>query len=283
MYVALANAGGTPAVVYYEDPDAIPTQIGDWTQWDIALEEFAQQGVNLADVDKLSIGVGNKANPQAGSSGTMYFDDVRLHPISTLPVDPDLVAYYKLDGDARDSSGNNHHGTITGDPQWVNGVIGAALEFDGDGDGVDTGYTEDLALFTAAFWVISPASPANSWGGGPVERQFNFMMAWDREDDFRGGVVAHIGGWKSASYEPLEPDTWYHLAGTYDGEALKAYRDGVLITSTPASGLPRSESRSLKIGRGLATFFTGIVDDVYIYDRALTDAEIANLAGRTTP
>ena len=285
MYVALANAGGTPAAVYYGDPDAIPTQIGDWTQWDIALEKFAQQGVNLADVDKLSIGVGDKANPQAGGSGTMYFDDVSLHPSRSkvLPQDPDLVAYYKLDGDADDSSGNDRHGTVDGDPQWVDGVIGGALQFDGIDDGVDTGYTEDLVNFSIAFWVISPAAPANSWGGDPVGRQFNFMMAWDREDDFRGGVLAHIGGWKSASYEPLEPNTWHHLAGTYDGEALKAYRDGVLITSTPASGLPRSESRTLKIGRGLSTFFDGIVDDVYIYSRALTEAEVADLAGMTTP
>ncbi len=202
-------------------------------------------------------------------------------------VDPSLIGWWKLDEGsgtiAYDSSGNGIDGAFTGDPQWVDGVIGGALQFDGIDDGVDTGYTEDLTLFTVACWVISPASPGNSWGGDPVGRQFNFMMAWNREDDFRGGVLAHIGGWKSASYEPLEADTWYHLTGTYDGEALKAYRDGVLITSTPASGLPRSESRSLKIGRGLATFFTGIVDDVYIYDRALTDAEIANLAGRTTP
>jgi len=281
MYVALANAGGAPALVYHPDHNA--TQVDTWTKWSINLDLF--EGVNLADVDKLSIGVGDKTNMQPGSSGTMYFDDVSLHPSRSevLPQDPDLVAHYKLDGDADDSSGNDRHGTVDGEPQQVDGVIDGALQFDGIDDGVDTGYTEDLVNFTVACWVNSPAAPGNSSGGGPVERQFNFMMAWDREDDFRGGILAHIGGWKSASYEPLEPDTWHHLVGTYDGEALKAYRDGVLITSTPASGLPRSESRSLKIGRGLSTFFDGIVDDVYIYSRALTEAEVADLAGMGTP
>ena len=83
MYVALANSGGTPAVVYHPDPNA--TQIGTWTEWSINLDEFV--GVNLTDVDKLSIGLGDKANPQAGSLGTMYFDDIRLYPLREPEAD----------------------------------------------------------------------------------------------------------------------------------------------------------------------------------------------------
>ena len=52
MYVAVANAGGNPAVVYHPDPAA--TQIATWTEWNIDLQEFADQGINLANVDKLS-------------------------------------------------------------------------------------------------------------------------------------------------------------------------------------------------------------------------------------
>jgi len=77
MYVALANRGGTPAVVYHDDPDA--AQIYTWTQWNIDLKQFADQGVNLTDVNSISIGFGDKANPQPGGSGTMYFDDIRLY------------------------------------------------------------------------------------------------------------------------------------------------------------------------------------------------------------
>ena len=79
MYVALANTGGAPAAVYHDDPNA--TQIGTWTEWNIDLKGFADQGVNLADVDKLSIGFGDRDNPQAGTSGKMYFDDIRLYPL----------------------------------------------------------------------------------------------------------------------------------------------------------------------------------------------------------
>jgi len=73
LYVA---AGGN-AVVYHDNPDA--AQIDTWTQWDIDLQVFADQGVNLANVDTIAIGLGDKMNQQAGGSGTMYFDDIQLH------------------------------------------------------------------------------------------------------------------------------------------------------------------------------------------------------------
>ncbi len=71
LYVAL---NGT-AVVNHDNPDA--AQINEWTQWDIDLQAF---GINLANVNTIALGLGNKNNPQAGGSGTMYFDDIRLYP-----------------------------------------------------------------------------------------------------------------------------------------------------------------------------------------------------------
>ena len=83
MYVSVSNTGGNPAVVYHPDPAA--TQIAEWTEWNIDLQEFANQGINLANVDKLSIGFGDKNNPQAGGAGTMYFDDIRLYRPRSQP------------------------------------------------------------------------------------------------------------------------------------------------------------------------------------------------------
>ena len=78
MYVSVSNSGGNPAVVNHPDPAA--TQIAEWTEWNIDLQEFANQGINLSNVDKISIGFGDKNNPQAGGgAGTMYFDDIRLY------------------------------------------------------------------------------------------------------------------------------------------------------------------------------------------------------------
>ena len=78
MYVALSNSTGDPAVVYHDDPNA--AQIDTWTEWIIPLQEFADKGIDLTDVDKIAIGLGDKDNPQQNSgSGTMYFDDIRLY------------------------------------------------------------------------------------------------------------------------------------------------------------------------------------------------------------
>jgi len=73
MYV---NLNGS-AVVYHDDPSA--AQIDTWTEWTIDLQEFAAQGVNLANVNTISIGFGDKTNLQAGGSGMVLFDDIRLY------------------------------------------------------------------------------------------------------------------------------------------------------------------------------------------------------------
>ncbi|GAH36638.1 unnamed protein product, partial [marine sediment metagenome] len=79
MYVALSNSGGLPAAVYHDYPNA--TQVGGWTKWDVELQEFADKGIDLSNVDKFYIGIGDKNNLQAGGSGMMLFDDVYLYPI----------------------------------------------------------------------------------------------------------------------------------------------------------------------------------------------------------
>jgi len=80
LYVALNGS----AVVTHDNPDA--AQIEEWTEWNIDLQAFTHQGVNLANVNTIALGLGNKKNPQAGGSGTMYFDDIRLYPPPQEPV-----------------------------------------------------------------------------------------------------------------------------------------------------------------------------------------------------
>jgi hypothetical protein len=74
LYVALNGS----AVVSHDNPNA--AQATTWTEWNIDLQAFADQGVNLANVNTIALGLGNRNNPLAGGSGTMYFDDIRLYP-----------------------------------------------------------------------------------------------------------------------------------------------------------------------------------------------------------
>ena len=77
MYIAVSNSTDESSIIYHDDPAA--TQIDTWTEWIIPLQAFTDQGVNLADVDNISIGIGNRNNPQPGGSGKMYLDDIRLY------------------------------------------------------------------------------------------------------------------------------------------------------------------------------------------------------------
>jgi len=74
LYVALNGN----AIVTNDNPNA--AQAGEWTEWTIDLQAFADQGVNLTNVNTISLGLGDKNNPVAGGSGTMYYDDIRLYP-----------------------------------------------------------------------------------------------------------------------------------------------------------------------------------------------------------
>jgi len=76
LYVAL---NGT-SVVNHDNPEAALSS--SWTQWNIDLQAFADQGVNLANVTSITLGLGNRSNPTAGGSGMMYFDDIRLYPLA---------------------------------------------------------------------------------------------------------------------------------------------------------------------------------------------------------
>jgi hypothetical protein len=150
---------------------------------------------------------------------------------------------------------------------------------------VDTGYRTDSPTWTVAAWVSSPAAPSDERQTGPVHRERNYQINWDHMlDDFRGSAAVSVGGtWYAAGFGSLKADTWYHLAATYDGQTLKAYKNGALVTeNADPSGTPDVEAESLKLGRHAANpdYFRGLVDDVRLYNYALGAAEIAALAGK---
>ncbi len=84
LYVAVSNKTGTPAVIINDDPAA--ANIDTWTEWVIPLQAFADKGISLTDVDKITIGFGTKGNiTTPGGSGKMFFDNIRLYRLRTAP------------------------------------------------------------------------------------------------------------------------------------------------------------------------------------------------------
>ena len=200
--------------------------------------------------------------------------------------DPNLMGWWKLDGLSSgavvDSSGWGRDGVAYGQPSWVPGCAGLALELDGVDDYVDTNYREDLSQWTVTAWVASPRAPAQADVGGPVHRESNYQFNWDHDDSrFQGTATVRIGDtWHPASFGALSANQWHHLAATFDGASLNAYVNGELITTNAeAQGVPSPESATLKIGRhaGGPWLFTGSVDEVRVYNRALSQEEIEDV------
>jgi tetratricopeptide (TPR) repeat protein len=204
----------------------------------------------------------------------------------------EMVGWWKLDEQsgtaASDSSGNGRHVTLIGGPEWVTGRIDGGLRLDGVNDYVETGYTANLPVWTISVWVISPTAPSARTQTGPVHRENNYQINWDHMDpNFRGAAALFVGDtWYFASFGLLEANKWYHLAATYDGETLNAYKDGVLITSNTApSGNPSAETAPLNFGKHVLNrnYFGGTIDDVRIYSYALNEAEIKALCEGKEP
>ncbi len=225
----------------------------------------------------------DETNPGTGT--TTKGDVWSFKTTPNIPItDPNLVCWYKLDENmgltAVDWSGHGNHGTLLNGGTWLTeGYDGGALQFDGTDDYVDTGITTNLSKYTACCWVKSPASPAATAATGPLHREGNYQINWNHTDaSYQGAAAMNAGDtWVAASFGSLQSNTWYHLCATYDGTSLKAYNNGVLITTTPAAA-PSAESNSLKLGRhaAAAQYFNGIVDDARVYDHALSIDDIRN-------
>jgi hypothetical protein len=237
------------------------------------------------------------AKDSSGSRGsdTAWIDDItfppgaRAFPQPPVPlVLPPPVAHWKLDetyGNVAVDSIGRHNGWVGGDPTWLptGGRIGGALQFDGIDDYVDTHFSQDLTIWTMSAWVTSPAVPAARDPTGPVHRERNYQMNWDHTNaQFRGTAALAVGGtWYPASFGPLAANVWYHLAATYDGHILRAYKNGALVgMNTAPSGPPDIEPATLKLGChawALQQCFAGTVDDVRVYDSALRADEVRSL------
>jgi len=193
-----------------------------------------------------------------------------------------LIGFWKFDGNADDSSGGENHGTIVGEPNLVSGKVDGALQFDGIDDSVNTDYATDLPTWTVALWVKSPAAPSSKAAGGPVHRENNFQINWNHtSEDYQAAAGVRVANqWYAAGFGELEDNQWYHLAATYDGENLRAYTNGVLITDNPdPSGPPDKESATLKFAKhaNYGDHFKGTIDDICLYSYDLSADEVAAL------
>jgi len=220
--------------------------------------------------------------------------DINVNPVTEPPSsDPNLVGYWKLDGDATDSSDSNYHGTAQGAYQWVAGKDGQAIDLSGGWVVVeDDGNTPKLRpkhYVSALAWVYVDGQAGEDTKvvikGEDNEETFGLEV--DGEDGatfvFRDAnnpdevLAAESGGSAVAGNE------WIHIAGTYDQNDQLVYVNGeqagsetrgpIELFTDPNDGLGIGGRYGDTGGR-----FDGKIDDVRVYDRVVSRAEIAYIA-----
>ena len=158
--------------------------------------------------------------------------------------------------------------------QNIDTLAGRNLYFDGSSNYVDTKDTTWYQAFTVECWVKSPTAPGFAQGNGPVHYEKNFQINWNHvQSSARNSLVLFVtnGGWQSATFGPLEGNKWYHMAATYDGDTIRTFVNGMLITQKIINGGPPvKQVGSLKIGKHAilsgTEFFNGNVDEVRVWN-----------------
>ncbi len=139
---------------------------------------------------------------------------------------------------------------------------------------------------TAAAWV----NPRSVTGSRTIINQWyaadSFLLGIDNGKYFFSVAFLDGGaGRRAIVHAPAVANAWAHVAGVYDGAALKLYVNGVLRASTPASGALQQSTRPIVIGGHPSwNAYDGLIDEVRLYQQSLSDAQAAQLAaGEVSP
>jgi len=195
---------------------------------------------------------------------------------------------------AYDTSGNNNHGTLYNGPTWVNGKFKYALRFDGVDDYVEVPHSASLnpiyqISIEGWFYWLGPTTQSAQNG---IRKQNQYLLFyWDNNTYFVNTfAIRSAGTWYYINLGDIRYEImnqWTHWVGTFDGKVLKLYINNVLRGSLTYTGTIDQTYNPLQIGREpYGWFYNGIIDEIRIYNRALTAEEISylyNYHGYTTP
>lgn len=205
----------------------------------------------------------------------------------------DLVLHLPLDGDAGDASPFGYDGEIVGPVAAPDrkGVMGGALAFDGVDDHVALATSGPLG-FTGAVTLTLWMQPAalldreqflvshGSW-------QHRWKLSITPDEKLRWTINTSGGITDLDAPEPVQPEAFRFVAATYDGAAMRLFVDGTLAATKAHTGLLGTTAHDLLVGQMLpgetAYNFQGVLDEVRLYNRALSADEIRALYDTYTP
>lgn len=233
-------------------------------------------------------------NKNDGGKATFPLSDIKniTFEISQIPTNG-LVAYYPFNGNANDESGNNNNGTVYGGALLTNdrkGNANRAFSFDGVNDYIHINNSSSLQSpnkeITISAWV-KPNS-ISSYGAyiicknslnnlDPFQYRLEINTGSQILFGFKDSNTTYVDFYQSST---IKNNEWSFLTVTYNSSSLKFYLDGNLLGSQSFSGSIFSDDKGLDIGRdahGDSEWHSGLIDDIRIYNRALTEQEIQAL------
>ncbi|MEA3544995.1 MAG: LamG domain-containing protein [Thermodesulfobacteriota bacterium] len=208
-----------------------------------------------------------------------------------------LVAYYPFDGNAVDESGNNNHGTEHGGLTYSDGILGQASSFDGENDYIEVADSRSLQFdsdITISAWCKTTARTGTAqriitkWSIGSRDSNTQeFVLSFDASysSSNRGKVTFSYSGETVNAVEETGVDDaeWHHIVATSDGNKSSIYFDGILIDEGGFSLTAPNGTNPMYIGGGASSapmpiyIWNGLIDDLRIYNRALSESEIQQL------
>ena len=255
------------------------------------------QGSGCTNFAQIGTASGTSYKDTSVSSNTTYNYRVRatdaagnLSPYSntapaTTPAAPTgLVAAYGFDEGSgtsvTDASGNGNNGTVANTTWSTSGKYGGALQFNGTSSLVTIPDAASLHLssgMTLEAWV-DPSTVECSWRDVIYKANDNFYLEATSTNSSvpDGGMIAGGSYADAFGTSALAANTWAFLTETYDGSTLKLYVNGTQVASTPHTGAISTSTNPLQIGGDslYGQFFAGLIDNVRIYNVALTAAQI---------
>jgi len=237
------------------------------------------------------------ANPgQENGDGDALGDVCDNCPSDTNPDQEDVefegaLSYWKFDegsGTTATDSYGPSDGTLENGPVWEAGHSGDALHFDGTEDYVSIPH--DPRFYVSAVTVCAWIN-ADTWSAETLENNIvsnangatysGFTLRAGDDGRLAFVVGTGDGNWGTAQTGPLmSTGTWTHVVGMFDGSWINVYIDGVKRTWESHSRSLWNSTYPINIGRSpyhADRFFDGLIDEVAIFDRTLTEAEVAEL------
>lgn len=266
-----------------------------WTAWLIDLSD-----IDVSAVSSMTIGVDNYGSGE----GLLIIDDMELYRIAPEETDPavavdpgtdNLIGLYHLNGNLQDDSGNSYHGTDVNSVDYSTGIEDQALELSGR-DCVDLGNLEawnPTGSFSISLWA-NANNWNEEWGGVMISNRGESSVGWQirrySSTDNLCFTTRGNGSEDTSSRLPILTDEWIHITCVFDIDTNKKYiyLNGSLDVSVSTTGESITASdhnafigaRTVDDNSYQEGFFDGMIDEVRIYDDALTADEVVFLAGQ---